>query len=164
RDGLGRAIVAGWLDGGGRQQLFFPPTKVRAVLADDPAVIGWARAAGILDRRTGRASGARAWPADAPQGDCLALVEDLYEPWLARDWRLWSERVPAAVEQAQALMEAARAAKGCDSGLAVGFGEDLAVSLPVKLRAPKGLLARFSRGVRLEACDWIFEPGAGGAA
>ena len=50
-DAHGVAVNAIRISGGGHQQLFFPPTLLRSVLADDPAIIGWAAKRGILNHR-----------------------------------------------------------------------------------------------------------------
>ena len=155
-DAHGVAVNALWISGGGHQQLFFPPTLLRSVLADDPAIIGWAQNAGILNHRTGRLTGANAWPDDAPNGECLAVIDALYEPWLAGDWKAWSQALPGVISQINTLSQAALHKKGCDAVLVVGCGEAKTVSLPLKLVNPKSLIARFSRKKAKPADPWIF--------
>ena len=154
-DAGGRAVNAAWICAGGRYANVYPPTKIRSVLADDATVIGWALAAGILNHRMGPAAGVTEWPSDAPNGECIAVVDTLYEAWLSRDWTRWAQKLPETVEQIRALSLAARR-KGCDQALVVGFGNAVSVSIPQKLTNPRSLLARFS-GVRsLAPSYWLF--------
>lgn len=151
-----RCVNALWLSGASRYFNVYPPTKIRSVLADDKTVLGWALAAGILNHRMGPAAGVTDWPKDAPNGACIALLEDLYAPWLAGDWALWSARVPALVEQLTALSASARR-KGCDEALIVGCGQALTVTLPCRNKpAAMNLLARLAGGKKLAARDWVF--------
>lgn len=151
----GQPVNALWIDGAGTFANVYPPTKIRSVLTDDAAVTGWALAAGILNHRLGAAAGATEWPADAPDGDRIAVIGDLYGPWLARDWRGWSEKLPAVIEQIRTLGEAARK-KGCESSLVVACGTGATVTLAKKLSHPKSLLARLARGRQVAAADWLF--------
>lgn len=155
----GKAINAVWIHGGGRERLFFPPTQLRAVLADDPAITGWGQAAGLLNDRTGIAQGAFRWPQDSPRGDCLAVISDLYEPWLAGDWNQWRTRLPAVVKQIEALGRDAAARKGCDCRLVVATGSHKTISMASKLYSkPLSIIARLAqRGKNYVPADWLFE-------
>lgn len=152
-------VNALWIHGGGRQRLFFPPTLLRSVLADDAAITGWGQAAGILNFRTGKAAGVTSWPQDCPRGDCLAVLNDLYEPWLKQDWGTWRTKLPQVVAQAQALVRDANQAKGCEQSLIVATGRCATLSLAAKVHnKPLSLLARLARrGTTANPADWIFE-------
>lgn len=114
-----RLGIAGlWLWGGGHEMLFFPPTLVRSVACDDPAVLGWANAAGILKQYLGPDAGR--WP-EAPEGDAIAVIGCLYPAWLEGDWQRWK----AALPQAAAKMASYRAAaeeRGAEALVPVLFG------------------------------------------
>lgn len=155
----GIPVNALWIHGGGRERLFFPPTLLRSVLADDTAITGWGQAAGLLNDRTGPARGVRRWPKESPRGDCLAVISDLYDPWLAQDWNTWRARLPAVVEQIAALSQDAAVTKGCDARLVVATGSHRAVSMAAKLHGkPLSILARLAqRGNSYAPCDWLFE-------
>lgn len=129
--------------GGGAFDYVYPPTKIRGVLTDNEAVKGWALAAGILVQRIAPVSKAQNWPEEAPNGECIALIEDLYEAWLAHDWAAWEKALPAVCTRIEVLSEAARK-KGCDAALIVGTGEGFAVSCSRRLSAARSLLARFT--------------------
>lgn len=148
------------ITGGGCQQRFFPPTLLRSVLSDDPAIRSWAQESGILNHRTAKASGTVSWPTDAPAGECLAVISELYEPWLYQDWALWSSKLPNVVHQIRSLAQAA-ASKGCDSALLVGCSTQQTVSIAIKIpRTHSGaisLLERFQRKRKLSPEAWLFE-------
>lgn len=150
-----------WIDGGGHGGRFYPPTKIRSVLTDDPAVLGWAQEAGILNHRTGKAKDAETWPGDAPPGECIAVLEDLYEPWLTRDWKTWSEKLPALVTHIETLAAASRI-KNCEQALVVACGMTHTVSVPVRLPGAAAralsLLERLRGNSGLTAEAWLFEP------
>lgn len=119
------AVDALWISGGGHEELFFPPTLIRSVASDDAAVRGWANAAGILLERIGKDTGK--WP-DAPHGDVIAVIEDLYPAWLARDWKAWAEALPAAARKAASYRADAKRFEA-DDVLVVAFGETGAATL-----------------------------------
>ena len=89
--------------GGGDFAYVYPPTKIRSVLTDNETVKGWALAAGTLLQRIGPVTGAAAWPEDAPQGECIALIETLYEPWLRQDWAAWQAGIETVCERVEPL-------------------------------------------------------------
>ncbi len=155
----GRAVNTLWISGGGCYSNFYPPTRIRSVLTDDDAITGWALAAGILNHRLGKITNAETWPADAPNGECIAVIDALYKPWLARDWTLWQERLDAVVAQVDALSAAARR-KGCDHAVIVGCGEGLTLTLLKKNNDPKSFLSRLAPGKKLSARSWLFAQGA----
>ena len=119
------AVDALWISGGGHEELFFPPTLIRSVASDDAAVRGWANAAGILIERIGRDTGR--WP-EAPHGDVVAVIEDLYPAWLARDWEAWARALPEVARKAASYREDAKRFEA-DDVLVVAFGETGAATL-----------------------------------
>ena len=157
-ESAGQALNALWISGGGCYSNFYPPTRIRSVLTDIDAVTGWALAAGILNHRLGRITGAEEWPADAPNGECIAVIDTLYSAWLAKDWAKWQQLLPSVIFQVDALAQAARK-KGCDRTVIVGCGESLTVTLARKNNNPKSLLARLSPTRKLPAQHWLFQDG-----
>ena len=142
------AIDALWISGGGHEELFFPPTLIRSVASDDAAVRGWANAAGILIERIGRDTGR--WP-EAPHGDVVAVIEDLYPAWLARDWEAWARALPEVARKAASYREDAKRFEA-DDVLVVAFGETGAATLAP---AEAGLMERlFRRKSSVEPAAW----------
>lgn len=146
-----------WISDAGRYRNFYPPTKIRSVLSDDPAVLGWALASGILNHRMGPIQKATSWPEDAPQGDCIAVLPQLYTAWIAKDWNAWQAALPAVIEQIQALQQAAQSKKGCDKALVVGFGLGVSVTISRTLKSQNSILARLMsrRGQHIDSRYWI---------
>lgn len=141
---IGSPAQTVWLTGGGGAfDYVYPPTKIRSVLTDNEAVKGWALAAGILLQRIGNVTGATTWLEDAPQGECIALIEDLYEPWLKQDWQTWEAHIPKVCERIDVLSAASKK-KGCDAALIVGTGEGFTVSCPKQLSSARSFLARLT--------------------
>ena len=141
---MGSPAQTVWLcGGGGAFDYVYPPTKIRSVLTDNEAVKGWALAAGILLQRIGHVTGAESWLEDAPQGECIALIENLYEPWLKQDWQTWEVRIPEVCERIDVLSAASKK-KGCDAALIVGTGDGFTVSCPKRLSSARSLLARLT--------------------
>lgn len=145
-----------WIDGGGKIRDFYPPTLVRTVLADDTAILGWAQAAGILNHRTGKATGAQVWPSDAPPGASLAVLDNLWLPYLHRDWVTWEKELSALVATVETLKKTAQT-RGCDEMLIVACGKTTTRTLTGKLTNPKSLLARFSRLKAIDPKTWLTE-------
>ena len=142
------AVDALWISGGGHEELFFPPTLIRSVASDDAAVRGWANAAGILIERIGRDTGR--WP-EAPHGDVVAVIEDLYPAWLARDWEAWARALPEVARKAASYREDAKRFEA-DDVLVVAFGETGAATLAP---AEAGLMERlFRRKSSVEPAAW----------
>lgn len=152
-----RSVDTLWISEGGHLQRFYPPTLLRSVLTDDDAILAWAQNAGILDHRTGRVSGATQWPEDAPNGERLAVIDALYEPWLKQDWSTWKAKLPEVIERVRVLAEAAQK-KGCDGSLIVGTGAGGTVSIPTKFPSKTfSLLARLTSQKTVPAKTWLFE-------
>ena len=156
-DERGRPITNLAITSGGCQQRFNPPTKFRSVLADTPFIRCWAQESGILNHRTGRVSGAKAWPADAPAGDVIAVLEGLYDAWLARDWKAWEANLPGVVSTFETLAEAAKK-KNCSTAVVVACGmtDTQTVTNSISTAGAAGLLARL-RQKSVPAQRWIFE-------
>lgn len=137
---IGSPAQTVWLSGGGGAfDYVYPPTKIRSVLTDNEAVKGWALAAGILLQRIGKVTGATTWLEDAPQGECIALIEELYEPWLKQDWQTWEAHIPKVCERIDVLSAASKR-KG-------------ATPLSLSARA-KALPCRVPSGCRRHARSW----------
>lgn len=115
-----------WLWGGGCEERFYPPTLIRAVASDDPIVLGWANAAGILN--TFLTSTQTGWPEDTAPGDVIVLLDTLYEPWLKGDTRAWRLALPRLADQVERYRQHALKRDPQTDVIIVGFGEDGAVS------------------------------------
>lgn len=149
-----------WISGGGHAERFYPPTLIRTLLSDEPAPLFWSQNAGILNHRTGALTGADKWPADAPAGDRIALIDALYEPYLREDWAGWEEKLPSVIDTVQKL-KTAGLAKDCPDALIVALGASHSVSIPVRVSAGAAgsILARLKAMKQKEepAEHWIFE-------
>lgn len=145
-----------WIDGGGYARDFYPPTRMRSVLSDDKATLGWAQAAGILNHRTGKLTGATAWPSEAPVGASLALMDGLYEAWLKKDWTTWMTHLSLIARQLEILKKAARL-RGCSEALVIGFGVRESVTFKIKLTNPKSIFARLAPNKTQSAIEWCWE-------
>ncbi len=155
----GRPVNFLWIWGGGRAGLIFPPTKIRGVLSDETAIISWAQNAGLFSHCTARASGANDWPEQCAPGTRLAVLSDLYEPWLRGDWEQWESRIPALCEQVRTLFDAA-SKKECKQALIVACGDQLCTTLTLQ-SAPsggvRGLLGRLRRQQTIAPSMWLIE-------
>ncbi len=154
-DAAGRPVTGLAITGGGCQQRFNPPTKIRSVLSDTPFIRSWAQESGILNHRTGRVTGAVEWPQDAPPGDVIAVLDALYEPWLRRDWTAWSEALPGVIASFETLSAAAKK-KNCSASLLVACGMTDTVTVTTAPAGASGLLARLTQKA-VPAESWIFE-------
>ena len=92
---------------------------------------------------------------DAPAGDVVAVIDALYEPWLNRNWTLWSQRLPDAVNAFETLAAASKK-KNCTTALIVACGMTDTVTLTAPAAPASGLLARLTQK-RLPAASWLFE-------
>ncbi len=145
-------IGAFWLHGGGRDARFFPPTTIRSVAADDPVALGWANAAGILRDRLGTTRSRREtlWP-DAPEGDLIVLLEELYDPWLRGDLTAWRRVLPELAERLALWREAARM-RHAEDAVTVLFGSGTSATLTPK---KAGLLSLLQRSKSVDPTLWL---------
>ncbi len=143
-----------WIDGGGKLIDFYPPTQIRSVLADDDAILGWADASGILSQRMGKATGASAWPKEAPNGAVIAVLSQLKNPTLTPNTEAWEKALTALTDSLTLLKEAARK-RGCDEALIVACGTRMTKTFTVKLTNPKSLLARFTRSKEVDVVNTL---------
>ena len=120
-------VDALWLWGGGRDCRFNPPTLIRSVASNDPIVLGWANASGILN--TFLVSEEKGWPAETAPGDVVVHLDALYEPWLREDWDAWRAALPTVAAQVERYRTLARARDKDAEILTVCFGETGAVTL-----------------------------------
>lgn len=152
---LGGALRGFWLSGGGFAEPVFPPSKFRAVVADDPVVLAWAESAGIPRSSLGRTGNRTDWPA-APEGDRILVLDDLYRAWLAADWTAWAAALPGLLEKidrwrSPETMKRAR----LDADVLVLFGHGGSATLLPEKRGPLSIFRRTSRQP-LES--WLVEP------
>lgn len=141
---------------GGAYRRFAHPTLMRSVVSEDPVIRGWAESAGIPPAYITAGTDKGAWPAEAPDGDVIAVIDDLIEPKLASDWGLWAERLPGAVAKVEAF-RASAAAREAEATLVICFGDAQAVTLA---REKKGLLKKlFRSGDKLTPDIWCPERG-----
>ena len=127
-----------WISGGGRLVRFYPPTKIRAVLSDEPVLRRWAMEAGILCQYVGRTSQLE-WPSDAPPGDVIAVVSDLWQPWLAGDWQAWAKALPAALEKISVIRRKALERQN-EQAVFIACGDGTAATLAPARAGLKGRL------------------------
>lgn len=148
-------IDALWISGGGHEELFFPPTLIRSVACSDAAVRGWANASGILIERIGANTGD--WP-EAPAGDVIAVIDELYEAWCLGDWDRWRASLPAAAEKVRSYRKNAGRFQ-TDMTLTVLFGEAGSVTLAPE---EKSLMKRLfgSRDAGLPFGSWLADQAA----
>lgn len=152
------SLDAFWLSGGGMDEAHYPPSLVRSVAADDPAVRGWAAASGIPVSRIVPASGRTRWP-EAPEGDVIVLLDALLEPWLQNDLAEWRRRLPAVAESYLGW-RAAAAERGADEVLPVIFGLGTSASLPRRPQRALDAIPLFRRAAQpLPAESWLVESG-----
>lgn len=159
RAAAGRPVISAfWLTTPGRPEGYHPPSLFRAVLSDDPVLQGWALAAGIPAWRVGtlteRGDASPHWPQELPPGDVIALLDDLYEPWLAGDLPAWRRALPALARKLAAL-RAQLPARNIDSDALVLFGIAGAATL---MQKPQGILDRFRRPAPLAPESWLIDP------
>ncbi len=153
---LGLDTVDGfWPDGGSRRHLLKPST-LRAVMADDAYVWGWAQNAGLLNFRTTPVK--QDWP-EAPEGDLLAVIDDLYDSYRRQDWSDWSARLPEVISKVEHLSELAHKRR-CSRVVIVASGaRDTHTVVVDKASGPKGLLARFRKKKTLDISNFLSEAG-----
>lgn len=120
-------IDAFWLWGGGRDCRFNPPTLVRSVASNDPVILGWANASGILN--TFLISEKKGWPEDTAPGDVIVHLSGLYTAWLAGDWETWKESLDVVAAEVDRYRTKAKTRDKEVEIFTVCFGEAGAVTL-----------------------------------
>ena len=143
-----------WLSGGGFAEPVFPPSTFRSVVSDDPVTLAWAEISGIPRSALGALRGRSAWPA-APEGDRIVVLQDLYGPWLAGDFRAWAAALPSLIERLEAWRALEKAAK-IDESAVVLFGRGGASTLMPEKR---GALSFFRRPAQQPPESWLVDPG-----
>lgn len=110
REAADRLTINGvWVDGGGRWQRL-PPSNFRSVLANEPAVRGWALAAGLAPTQVcGVQDDWPAVPDPRRPGDRLAVLDDLVAPHRDEDWGAWLAALPALQARVERLAAGALA-------------------------------------------------------
>ena len=140
-------VDAFWPDGGSRRHLLKSST-LRAVMSEHSYVWGWAQNAGLLNFRTVAVSDH--WP-EAPEGDLVVELDDLYESYRCGNWQEWRSRLPALFARVNALANAAKQRR-CQRFVLVAAGQyDTHTAIAESAGAAKGLLARFKKKKPL---DW----------
>lgn len=134
RAGASRDAAGLWFGGGGRPEPLFPPTTIRTLAADEGALRGYARAAGVPDAAICRVGSDRSeWP-KAPEGDSIVVISELYPAWLAEDWQSWRKALPRAAERLEKWRDAARSRR-CSDHVTVLFGRMGAATLLPRRRS-----------------------------
>ena len=154
RQAAGQAPIQGfWPDGGSRRYLLKPST-LRAVMANDSYVHGWAQNAGLLNFRTTRVNDE--WP-EAPQGDLLCVIDDLYDAYRQGNWDLWFERWPQAWEKIQNLAHQAQQRR-CQHVVLISTGETDTHTCTAELKGKAGgFFARFSKPKSADLSTFLAE-------
>ena len=145
RKAAGRpAPNAVWIAGGGRQIRFYPPTLIRAVMSDEPVLRSWAMEAGMLCQFVSRTTG-KTWPEEAAPGDMIAVISDLWEPWLRGDWDAWLAALPGVASKI-AELKAAAIERKTESTAIVACGLGTTATLLPKTEGLKSrFLSRFAK-------------------
>lgn len=134
-------IDAFWPDGGSRRHLLKPST-LRAVMANDAFIWGWAQNAGLLNFRTTALK--NDWP-EAPEGDLLAVADGLWESYRKKDWEAWSKELPQVMQTIAHLAELARARRANRLVLVASGETDTHTVVVNEAGGAKGLFARFKK-------------------
>ncbi len=149
-----------WISGGGRQIRFYPPTRMRAVMSDEPVLRSWAKEAGILCQYVSKIG--PKWPEEAPPGDVLAAVSDLWDPWLKHDWDRWLAALPETAAKVRALKEDALSRRKTDQFVLIACGHGSAVTLAAQKKEGfrSRFLARLGKKEQTADLSWIAEEGS----
>ncbi len=145
-------IDAFWPDGGSRRHLLKPST-LRAVMANDSFVWGWAQNAGLLNFRTTTVK--NDWP-EAPEGDLLAVIDDLYVPYREKNWLLWAQKLPDAIASISHLWNLAHARR-CGRLVLIASGAKDTHTVVIEKGAAKGLFSRFKKKKALNVESFLGE-------
>ncbi|MBR4939890.1 MAG: hypothetical protein IKZ24_02240, partial [Burkholderiaceae bacterium] len=153
RQAAGHETIDGlWPEGGSRRFLLKAST-LRAVMSNDSFVHGWAQNAGLLNFRTTRVMDA--WP-EAPEGDLLCVIDDLYEPYRKSDWDAWAKAWPVAWERIQKLTAEAKSRR-CQKLVLIGTGSVDTHTTAIEFKKTSGLFARFSKAKPLSLEEFLNE-------
>ena len=153
RQAAGHETIDGlWPEGGSRRFLLKAST-LRAVMSNDSFVHGWAQNAGLLNFRTTRVMDA--WP-EAPEGDLLCVIDDLYEPYRKGDWDAWAKAWPVAWERIQKLTAEAKSRR-CQKLVLIGTGSVDTHTTGIEFKKTSGLFARFSKAKPLSLEEFLNE-------
>lgn len=142
-----------WPDGGSRRHLLKPST-LRAVMADDSFVWGWAQNAGLLNFRTTALK--NDWP-EAPEGDLLAVVDGLYDSYRQKNWEVWSQKLPSVLDTVRNLATLAQARRVTRIVLVASGSIDTHTVIVEKNSGAMGLLARFKKKKTLNLTAFLTE-------
>ena len=143
-----------WPDGGSRRHLLKPST-IRAVMANDSYVWGWAQNAGLLNFRTTALKDN--WP-KAPEGDLLAVVDGLYESYRQKDWNTWAQKLPDVIKTVTHLADLAHARRATRLVLVASGARDTH-TVVIDKNATKSLFARFKKKKTLNLENFLGETG-----
>ena len=144
-----------WPDGGSRRYLLKPST-LRAVMANDSYVWGWAQNAGLLNFRTTALK--NDWP-EAPEGDLLAVVDGLYDSYRRRNWNDWAQALPGVIETVQHLADLAHKRRASRLVLVASGARDTHTVVVDQTSGAKGLFARFKKKKGLDLNRFLSEAG-----
>ena len=158
RGSLGQETVdTFWPDGGSRRHLLKTST-LRAVMSDHSYVWGWAQNAGLLNFRT--VPVADHWP-EAPEGDLVVELDDLYESYRTGEWNQWREKLPALFERMAALAQEAKKRR-CSRLVLVATGEvDSHTVIAQSETGAKGFLSKFKKKKPLDVQPLLKETVSG---
>ena len=158
RRSLGQETVdTFWPDGGSRRHLLKTST-LRAVMSDHSYVWGWAQNAGLLNFRT--VPVADHWP-EAPEGDLVVELDDLYESYRTGEWNQWREKLPALFERMAALAQEAKKRR-CSRLVLVATGEvDSHTVIAQTETGAKGFLSKFKKKKPLDVQPLLKETVSG---
>lgn len=135
-----KAICGLWLSGGGRSAPVFPPSTFRSVLANDRTALAWAEDAGIPKAYLGTLGKKTKWP-EAPEGDRILVIDDLYDAWLKHDWDAWVERIPKLLDKLEHWIGEEKPARLTENVI-VAFGHGTSATLVPEKRGALGFLKR----------------------
>lgn len=147
------SIDSFWPDGGSRRHLLKPST-LRAVMANDSFVWGWAQNAGLLNFRTTALKSD--WP-EAPEGDLLAVVDDLYDCYRRGNWDLWIQTLPQVIQKIDNLARLAHARRANRIVLVASGARDTHTTVIEQGTVAKGFLARFKKKKTLDWKNFLSE-------
>ena len=113
-------------------------------MSDEPVLRSWAMEAGMLCQFVSHTTG-KTWPEEAAPGDMIAVISDLWEPWLRGDWDAWLAALPGVASKIAELKAAAIARKTESTAIvACGLGTT-ATFLPKTEGLKSRFLSRFAK-------------------